>query len=665
MDELVLTDEQQTAISWLVDQLTTGTSLVALRGLAGTGKTTLIPALRQALAAHDIPVSIGSPTHRAAMILKRKGLRDATTLHAQALTPYFTLEYAEAMAYLGETVPCREDVWNVPPSPPWLIQERLRDGDVAALKRLNRLYGAKKALESLGITGREHFDGFGPKQGLGCLVIDEASMLGKEQLALCQQAFPLVCLVGDPGQLPPVKDVRVLDEVPGFDLTQIHRQAADSPIIQLAYAARRGEPVWNQFQPVPGALDRWREAPAHTFLQVPLIVWRNDTRVACTKTIRQELYGGGDGLYVGEPLVCRASSAADRAEGFYNNALFRVAEVSAHDPRQVTVMPEGSDDLDEARDVYVHLEELHGDRIDPTAIVFRFGYCLTAHTAQGGEWPTVAISQPDLLAYSRFVRRKAEHGAELQQWTYTALTRAKQCLGFLTQHRFTQATQVSVGPLPWPDDIKESPTMDIPTQVPVSPASRLAPMFVAPDEGAEKQASEAASVPDAAFALTDDIPDVPVPAPVQAALASPMAPSAVAQPEIVDVTTRLLEGKITDWVAGQSTATMKVLDQVYGHVAACLDKIAVANDHAQYQLANALDRLVDKGVTVKGEPYTVTVSALTPQGFPLTLTLRKSTADDLVPALEALAAWLEQAGYRAPGPRLAVPSLVDEAELPF
>ena len=703
MDELVLTEEQQRAVTWLVEQLTSGVSLIALRGLAGTGKTTLIPALRQALAAADIPVAVGSPTHRAAMILRRKGIHDATTLHAQALSPYFTLEYAEAMAFLGEAVRCREDVWQVQPGRPCvvaqglprLIQERVR-GDEAAvttLKRLNRLYGAKKALESLGITGRDHFDGFGPKQGMGCLVIDEASMLGREQLTLCQQAFPRICLIGDPGQLPPVKDVRVLDEVPGFDLTQIHRQAADSPIIQLAYAARRGEPVWTQLTETPGAVERWRDAPAQTFVQVPLIVWRNETRKNCTTAIRTALYGTGDGLFVGEPLVCRASSADDREEGFYNNALFRVVEVSGHDPRQVTVLPDGSDDPDDARDVYVHMEEVHGDRIDPKAVVFRFGYCLTAHTAQGGEWPTVAISQPDLLAYSGFVRRKAEHAQELPQWTYTALTRARQCLGFLTQHLFTQATQVSVGPMPldqgpgqaldqgpgqaldhgpgqaWPVTTEESLTMDITVPVPRSPASRLAPMFTAAPETADAPASAdpaplTGQALDDAPGQADDIPDGQVPASVVAAMATSSAPLTQEQVPLVDATMRLLEGKITDWVSSQSTATMKVLDQVYGHVAACLDKIAVANDHAQYQLANALDRLSASGVTVKGEPYTVTVSAVTPQGFPLTLTLKKGSADELAPALEAMAAWLEQAGYRAPGPGLAVP-LVEARDLPF
>lgn len=669
MGELVLTEEQQRAVSWLVEQLTSGVSLVALRGLAGTGKTTVIPALRAALAAADIPVSIGSPTHRAAMILKRKGLSMADTLHHHALTPYFTLEYAEAMAFLGEPVPCRlrESGVEAPSGVvPWLIHEAFRTGTdddhLDALRRLQRRYGAKKALASLGIQGKNHFDGFGPKPGAGCLIIDEASMVGQAQLTLCQEAFPLVCLVGDPGQLPPVNDRMVLQDVPGVDLTHIHRQAADSPILHLAYAARRGDKVWQWLPETPGAIERWPQMAAEAFLEMPLIVWRNDTRRDCTRLIRLALYGSQEYVMDGEPLVCRASSAADRSEGFYNNALFRVVETSALDPRQVTVMPDGSDDPDDARDVRLHLEELDGDRIDPQAVSFRFGYCLTAHTAQGGEWPTVAISQPDLVERSRFKPREGPDD-EFPKWLYTAITRAKQCVGFLTQHLFTPAAQVPVGHGPWspapeaPTPPKEAlPMVDI-TQVPPtptpppSPAAGKAPLFVA--------APDPAAIPEAPKdfpPLTDDIPDIAVPASVVAFFDTAPPPPTSEQAPIVDATMGLLEGKITDWVNTQSTATMRTLDRVYEHLASCLDKIAVANDHAQYQLANALDRLSAAGITLHGTPYTATVQAMTPQGFPLTLTVHKGSAEELVQALEGLSAWLQAQGYLAPA---AVPFAVD------
>jgi ATP-dependent exoDNAse (exonuclease V) alpha subunit len=54
-----------------------------------------------------------------------------------------------------------------------------------------------------------------------------------------------------------------------------------------------------------------------------------------------------------------------------------------------------------------------------------YGYALTCHKAQGGEWDEVFIN---LAGTSLYARR----GKELYQWTYTALTRAKEQLHLIT-----------------------------------------------------------------------------------------------------------------------------------------------------------------------------------------------------------------------------------------
>ena len=103
-------------------------------------------------------------------------------------------------------------------------------------------------------------------------------------------------------------------------------------------------------------------------------------------------------------------------------------------PGEVTLI----DDLTgEERLALIHLEEFDGDNIELDAIPFRFGYCLTAHTAQGGEWPTVYISGPDLRSYAGYCWHQ-ECLDDLARWAYTAVTRAKEQLGLLTQHQFTK-----------------------------------------------------------------------------------------------------------------------------------------------------------------------------------------------------------------------------------
>jgi exodeoxyribonuclease-5 len=220
----------------------------------------------------------------------------------------------------------------------------------------------------------------------------------KRQSPVKQKAFPQIVLIGDPGQLPPVKDTGVLAMVPGYDLTQVHRQAADSPILALATAARTGEPFWQHLTQVDGHLEEWRSVEAAAFLQAPLITWRNAAREEATYAIRAALGYQRELLTIGEPLVCRSTDRKDRALGFYNNSLWRVEAVDPDDPRVVVIRPEDAEEVHEAR---VYLEELDGPRQPPDTIAFRFGYALTAHTAQGGEWPTVYIDKQELFAFAR------------------------------------------------------------------------------------------------------------------------------------------------------------------------------------------------------------------------------------------------------------------------
>ncbi len=71
-----------------------------------------------------------------------------------------------------------------------------------------------------------------------CSMVDEA--LGKDLMSF---GTPILVL-GDPGQLPPVSGGGFFtNEEPDFLLTDIHRQARDNPIIQLAMQVREGKEI--------------------------------------------------------------------------------------------------------------------------------------------------------------------------------------------------------------------------------------------------------------------------------------------------------------------------------------------------------------------------------------------------------------------------------------
>lgn len=648
---LTLTPHQQQALDWLVAQLTTGHSPVALRGYAGSGKTTLIPVLRAALQAAGLPAVVGSPTHRAAMILRSKGIPDATTVHSHALTPYFKPEYSCAFNYLipyADMPPCPSklpeqiDLYYGPQGVPTLILEGLakHTRSLGELRGIARRYGPRRALELLALHGRDYFDGFGPKEGDGVLIIDEASMVGQSMLDLCTQAFPLLCLVGDPGQLPPVKDAPALLDVPGVTLTEIHRQAAESPIIRLASAAREGTATYRQLVTVPGEVEELLAEEAACFLDAPLIVWRNAVRLNCTQAIRAALGYPAEAVVEGEPLVCRATSQEDRADGFCNNALYRVVATDEGGSDELLVQPLGDPDA-APLGVQAHLEEIHGESIAPGRVPFRFGYCLTAHTAQGGEWPTVYIAKPDLLAYLG----KCQHSDNPRErddgrkWAYTAITRAKQRLVFLQAYDFTQHQEV--------------PTM---------------PQMTVTQETLGPERVEAFLAP----APTDDIPDPVIPEAVQAALHPPGTGS-------VDPNTP----------AGQVVLTVdQALYQFSEHGAMVLTKFRDDAKQVLHGIDGAwkaiLERLDtdNRALTCLKEalqtyapctPYSATVQAMSPSGFPMAFRVEHATFEGFMSAMGGLFQLLTSQGF-TPGaaagatgrsPLVGVGANTVEDDIPF
>lgn len=630
---VILTDQQEEAVTWVLGQLHAGISPVAIRGYAGCGKTTLVPTLRERLGDIGLSTQVGSPTHRAAMVLKKKGITDATTVHSHALTPYFDGDYTQALTWLGGECQCRPaDMDQAHPAiegVPWLIYTQLDAANLTAKQIRSRaaLYGAKKALESLGISGKQHFSGFGPKRGAGVLILDEASMVGAEMLTLCQQAFPLICLIGDPGQLPPVRDVAQLATVPGYDLTQIHRQAADSPILQLAYQAREGQPFWHKLPRHDGQIEAWRGMAAATFLQAPLIVWRNATRLECTAAIRAALGYPRDAVQIGEPLVCRSTSQEDRAEGLYNNGLFRVVALSGRDPRRVTVQAEGSDDT---QDVLLHLEELHGHRIDPEAVPFRFGFCLTAHTAQGGEWHSVYLSLPDLVAYAGFCQRK--HSDDIARWSYTAITRAKACLGFLTQHHFERTIPF------YASTQKETPMPTGPTTAPMLTMDPFAPTAQEPLP---------ASLPDTLPQDTgaEDIADPPVP---------PGALQTVEAhfPEGASVTVarafcEYLQGKLHTWLMEEHSRMATGVDVTLASMRDHATAVMQTQQYSMDELTHAMRTIAEQGLMSVTNPYKATVKAVSTQGYVVSIEVVKRDPDSLIASVTALTGWLKEQQYGA------------------
>ena len=627
MPEITLTAHQEDALAWLVMQLCDKEAeLIALLGHGGTGKTTVMHSLRQALEARGKVVNIGAPTHRAALMLRQKGITDATTVHSLALMPRFTVDYTQCLQWLGEDVHVEEEDSDDVGHPsvdgvPYLVHEAV-NGDMQRSREaraLRRRYAVKKVLGSLGIHGRDYFLGFRARAGLGILILDEASMVGRKLLKLCQDAFPQVCLVGDPGQLPPVQDESMLVHVPGYTLSEVHRQAAGSPILRLATRARAGESFWLEALDAGDSIQRCLSAPAAAFLTAPLIVWRNSVRAECTQMIRATLGYPATTLQVGEPLVCRSTSPEDRAEGFVNNALYTITAITGDTGRCLTI----TDALGEVLDVEdAHIEEWDGAAIAPTAIPFRLGYAITAHTAQGGEWDTVYVSLPDLIKYAGFALH-THREEEIAQWAYTAVTRAKTRLRFLTQHRFT--TEEESMPAKQRSTTSESEL----------PPALLPPIPASPRRDADGDEI----IP---FGPEDDIPEPEMPPSFQAALAVPAPAIAEMLPTTMqeDAVLHAFCQRLQQWMTEHHTYSGTFMDNMVNACKRWMETMIAQQHRDEATLVKVVLTALDAGLEVRGSPYAVTVQALTPAGYVVQFRVEQPTADALIDEVERLTGWL-------------------------
>jgi exodeoxyribonuclease-5 len=184
-----LSPEQKKAYDRITSRIDDGERFTGLQGYAGTGKTYLISRLIEDLLSEDETVIVCAPTHKAVRVLSRE-IGDVEA-------PTDTIH-----SFLG------------------LELEPTENGEYTLVQGEERNF-----VDSV-------------------VVVDEASMIGNEEWGHIQETPMWVqwVFVGDPAQLPPVNEEESTAlNVPGPELTTVHRQAEDNPIISLATDIRNRE----------------------------------------------------------------------------------------------------------------------------------------------------------------------------------------------------------------------------------------------------------------------------------------------------------------------------------------------------------------------------------------------------------------------------------------
>ena len=335
--------------------------VLRLFGYAGTGKTTLARHLAEGV---DGDVVFGAFTGKAAHVLRQKGCDGAATIHS--------LIYRPAK-----------------------IEEGDEDGAAEPMFTIRRDAPASEA----------HL-----------IIIDECSMVD-EELGRDLLSFGVPVLVlGDPAQLPPVKGGGFFtDHEPDIMLTQVHRQAADNPIIQLSMDIRNGLTP-DQGRYGDSRIISRQDIDADQILAADqVLVGRNITRSKYNSRIRSLLEFDGEIPCVGERLVCLRNN---KQKGLLNGGMWSVKARNGKKRGlyRFDVVPEEGGRTARVGILPEFFNGTAGNLPWPTrrkSDEFDFGYALTVHKSQGSQWDDIVLFDES------FAFR--EHK---DRWLYTAVTRA-------------------------------------------------------------------------------------------------------------------------------------------------------------------------------------------------------------------------------------------------
>lgn len=386
-----LTRKQEEGLKIAIQRHKDHEKYTVISGYAGTGKSTLVRFIIEALDVEPSKVCYAAFTGKAAQVLLKKGNKNSITLHK----------------LLYDSIPRKAGGFMRIP---------------------------KKSLEYT------------------VVVVDEVSMAPKTLMDLLFKHNVYVICLGDPFQLPPIdkdENNHLLDN-PHIFLDEIMRQAAESEIIRLTMDIRERKPLelmkGSEVQILPKAslnqgMLTWADQ---------VLVATNDTRHMLNDLMRQ-MRGFGPDPCDGDKVICKRNYwdivSEENNDPLVNGTIgyltmpepdWITVPYYAYNPGRIEVLNAGfvSDSNEdygvlgmdpkiirggesalEWRDKYKlgKFRERIGDVIPKE---FDYGYAITCHKAQGSEWDKV------LVVEETFPNDQTEHA----RWLYTAATRASEKL---------------------------------------------------------------------------------------------------------------------------------------------------------------------------------------------------------------------------------------------
>lgn len=385
---MVLTTKQEYGLKTAVQRYRDGEKYTVISGYAGTGKSTLVRFIIEALNVPEEAVCFATFTGKAAQVLLKKGNKNVRTLH-KLLYKSFPKPDGTFTRIPVEEVPYK------------------------------------------------------------IVVVDEVSMAPKTLMALLASYDVHIICLGDPFQLPPIdknEDNHLLDH-PHVFLDEIMRQAQESEIIRLTMDIREGKRI----APMQGnevviikkdelntGMLEWADqvlcatnkTKDNLNAQMRLLAGINNLKpqdgdkIICSMNYWEFFGGNGDPLINGTiGWIKNSYNTFVQLPYWANNKqipilccdLFSDDEVSFNGlnlDRDLIIT--GKYSLD-SKTEYRLAKNPKTRHLIP--MEFNYGYAITTHKAQGSEWSKVLVIEEDF-----------PYGTEHARWLYTAATRASEKL---------------------------------------------------------------------------------------------------------------------------------------------------------------------------------------------------------------------------------------------
>jgi exodeoxyribonuclease-5 len=382
---MILTTKQEEGLKIAVERFKMHEPWTCVAGYAGTGKSTLVKFIVAALNLRPEEVCYVAFTGKAAKVLREKGCENAMTAHR----------------LLYQSFPRNDGTFYHKPRRPLEYPYKL-------------------------------------------IVVDEISMLPKEIWDLLISHSIHVIALGDPGQLPPIGESNGVLDSPHVFLDEIMRQAQESEIIRLTMDIREGKTL-TPFRGNEVQVLNKRDVVSGMYLWADqIIVAKNETRRTVNHLMRQYLHNVDNPKpIVGDKVICLRNDwdhPSEVGDVMVNGTIGTLTKINITNDNpflhpMITCDFQSEDYTEEDvknsskdvvfRDVNIDYKLLTEG--EPTVTSknwkrfpkiwrpreFDYGYCITAHKAQGSEYNKV-------LVFEEFLR-----GGHHTEWLYTAATRAK------------------------------------------------------------------------------------------------------------------------------------------------------------------------------------------------------------------------------------------------